>query len=282
MTARPRASATPPFYVSIACWIDLLGYGRMMSDAGFDPVSSESKIAVARLRRFHRLVAQHSSSRFPTVVMNDGAVAYRDLDYLSAERTMPFLLTAWRLFKAVNEERGRGQAGARMVIATGFRMKGRRAGGESEAARRRAIVSSVADGSLTLERAIERAARGSSYFDVVPQLQANFAFTAAYLAEQSGKEGGLPGANCYVDLQLFSGTVPYLQIGRPIHWDHKDLELARFFAPVLDLNIWGRADDHSGARTGLEIAYALAEQEDLAPVLETYLRAARTLKSKKR
>ncbi|WP_171946452.1 hypothetical protein [Hyphomicrobium sp. CS1GBMeth3] len=42
-----------PFQVSVACWIDLLGYGRMISEAGFNPLHPKAKDAIKRIRRFH-------------------------------------------------------------------------------------------------------------------------------------------------------------------------------------------------------------------------------------
>jgi hypothetical protein len=33
-----RNSATFPFQTSAACWIDLLGYGRMIAEADFNPL----------------------------------------------------------------------------------------------------------------------------------------------------------------------------------------------------------------------------------------------------
>lgn len=229
---------TPPFYTSIACWIDLLGYGEMISRAQFSPIHPEAKSAIGRLRRFHRIVAEHSSSRFPTLVINDGAVGYRDLDYLSNDRTLPFLQNALRLFERVNAERSDDQAGARMVIAAGFRMKGRRPG-------------------------------GAVHFDVVPQLQANFAFTAAYLAEGSGSDGGLPGANCYVDMSLFGQTSPAVRLGPSIPWHHKKLDLRRDFAPLLGIDALGNTNP-ADVRTGYEVACALAQEADVQIALRLY------------
>ena len=264
----------PPFYTSIACWIDLLGYGRMISRARFSPTHAEAKSAIDRLRRFHRLVADHSSSRFPTFVINDGAVAYRDLSYISHDRTLPFLHNAWRLFEAVNAERDAGQAGARMVVAAGFRMSGRRAGGENEAARRRELVQSVERGERSIEQAVESAARGAAYFDVIPQLQANFAFTTAYLAEDSGSEGGLPGAHCYVDQSLFGNGSCGIDFGQTIAWRHPDLDLRRDFAPIM------KADERStstaaGIRTGYEVASALTGEVEVHTALRAHIEEAR-------
>jgi len=118
-----------PFQVAVACWIDLLGYGSMIADAEFNPLHPEAKQAIARIRTFHEIVAQHSARYFPTLVMNDGAVAYRDLSLRSRSVTHDFLIRAWKLFEAIKaEDRKHGHPGARMVLCCGFRMRGRRAG----------------------------------------------------------------------------------------------------------------------------------------------------------
>ena len=93
-----RKSATFPFQTSAACWIDLLGYGRMIADADFNPLHYKAKEALARLRRFHAIVASHSGRYFPTLVMNDGAAAYRDLSMRTRSVTHDFLVRAWNLF----------------------------------------------------------------------------------------------------------------------------------------------------------------------------------------
>lgn len=193
-----------PFQTAITCWIDLLGYGRMMSDAGFNPLSAASGVAIRRLRRFHRLVAEHSRRAFPTLVMNDGAVGYRDLSYRTRWVTYEFLQDSWRLFQAINAaEVADGNPGARMVIATGFRMRGRRDGLDAVSIAFKDIIQKVRDEKITLEQAIGRASRIRSTFDIIPQLQANFAFTKAYRAEQAGSKAGLGGPNCFVDLSVF-------------------------------------------------------------------------------
>lgn len=57
-------SASYPFQVSIACWIDLLGYGGMIAAADFNPLHAKSKEALKRLRDFHKIVASHSARHF--------------------------------------------------------------------------------------------------------------------------------------------------------------------------------------------------------------------------
>jgi hypothetical protein len=63
------------FHVAVACWVDLLGYGSMISRAGFNPLHPDARQALVRTQAFHTIVAEHSARHFPTLVMNDGAVA---------------------------------------------------------------------------------------------------------------------------------------------------------------------------------------------------------------
>ena len=93
-TPKVAKSLSFPFQISVACWIDLLGYGRMISEAAFNPLDARAKIALKRLSRFHEIVASHSNRYFPTLALNDGAVAYRDLSLRSRSVTHDFLVRA--------------------------------------------------------------------------------------------------------------------------------------------------------------------------------------------
>ncbi|HEX8625583.1 MAG TPA: hypothetical protein VF782_10950 [Allosphingosinicella sp.] len=91
-----------------------------------------------------------------------------------------------------------------MVIAAGFRLRGRalqRSAMRGEFVKQ--LLRRYAEGKISTEEAITTASKFGSPFDIVPHLQANFAFTKCYIAEQSGTEGGLPGPACYVDGVLF-------------------------------------------------------------------------------
>ena len=81
-----------PFQVSICAWVDLLGYGAEIKEAGYNPLDPKAKAAVKRIRHFHQVVADHSLRDFPTLVMNDGATAYRDLSYRTRWTTYDFRL----------------------------------------------------------------------------------------------------------------------------------------------------------------------------------------------
>src|SRR5215469_632845 len=83
------------FQVCAVCWFDLLGYGAMIADADFNPLHPKASEALARLRRFHAIVALNSGRSFRTLVMNDGAAAYRDLSLRGSDATLDFLERCW-------------------------------------------------------------------------------------------------------------------------------------------------------------------------------------------
>jgi hypothetical protein len=256
-----------PFQVAVTAWIDLLGYGGMIASADFNPLHPKAKEALDRLRSFHQIVADHSTRHFPTLVMNDGAVAYRDLSFRSKSNTFDFLSRAWRLFQEINAtESAHGMPGARLVLASGFRVLGRRAG--IDATHLRSIISRAKAGELGIEEAVREAARITPKFDIVPQLQANFAFTKAYVAEASGSAGGLPGPNFYVDLSLFDGTPSgWIELGPPIHWSGR-LSLACDYAQILELEALGLpAGGPSDIRDGLQVAQHLAHDPNVLDAL---------------
>ncbi|MDM9645558.1 hypothetical protein [Rhizobium sp. S163] len=227
-----------PFQVSVACWIDLLGYGSMIAEAGFSPLRPKAAQALKRLRRFHEIVASHSVRHFPTLVMNDGAVAYRDLSLRSRSNTHDFLNRAWKLFVDIRQSELRdGYPGARLVLASGYRMRGRRAGMDASAGHFESLMKRYNQGNITADRAIREAASIRPAFDIVPQLQANFAFTKAYVAESAGSAGGLPGANFYVDMALFQGRPTWLHLGPEIEWSHPRLGLKATFSSLIDIPI---------------------------------------------
>ena len=61
-------------------------------------------------------------------------------------------------------------------------------------------------------------------FDIVPELQANFTFTRAYVAELTGSAGGLQGTNFFVDLSIFDRPIPdWIELGPTIDWSHQTL-----------------------------------------------------------
>jgi len=169
-----------PFKVAIVGWIDLLGYGDMIADVGYNPITNQAKKPINRLRAFHRIIAEHSARNFRTLVLNDGAVAYRDLSLRGSANTVDFFCRAWELFDAVRSSEIRnGFAGARMVVAPGLRAKGSRRAIDYTSGHLDSILQRMADGIISADQAVREAAAIEKYFDVLPQLQANDALSKA-------------------------------------------------------------------------------------------------------
>lgn len=258
-----------PFQLSIVAWVDLLGYGSMISEAGFNPLHSKAAAAIKRLRAFHECVATHSMKRFPTLVMNDGAVAYRDLSLRSRSVTYDFIIRAWQMFSAIRDlENAAGHPGPRMIIATGFRMRGRRAGIDAVSAQLDSIFTRHGAGLISTEQAIKEASQANRYFDIIPALQANFAFSKAYVADANGKSGGLGGANCFIDLTIFKNSPSCFKLGPTINWQSTTLSLSAAFASVISVpKLKHTQGGPIDVRDGLEIAQHLAGNTDILTTL---------------
>jgi hypothetical protein len=229
-----RAGALP-FQISLACWVDLLGYGRMIGAAGLNPVAEQAKEAISRLRAFHRIVAEHSGRHFRTLVLNDGAVAYRDLSMRTNAVTHDFLSRSFALFEAIAASEARNDwPGPRMVLSAGLRGRGSRRAIDGSARQVDIILRRLADGELDPQQAVREAASIQRYSDLVPQLQANFAFTKAYVAESSGSAAGLGGSHCFVDTALFiEGQPPaWIDAGPVIEFAEPRLSIACGFVPI--------------------------------------------------
>jgi hypothetical protein len=262
--------------VAVVCWIDLLGYGAMIAEADFNPLRLKASDAVRRLRRFHEIVASHSGREFPTLVMNDGAAAYRDLSLRSREPSYDFLMSAWDLFQEIKrDENEKELPGARLVLATGFRMHGRRTGLDAKAAHLKSVMQRFKSGDIAAEEAIREAANIRQSFDIIPHLQANFAFTKAYVAESTGKGGGLAGPNFFVDLALFDSPTPeWVVAGKTVRWSHTRLRMSASFAPILALHPNGKFKGYPhGIRDGLQVAAHLSGDPEVLKALRAAQKA---------
>lgn len=276
-----------PFQVSICCWVDLLGYGAEIRAADYNPLHPQAKAAANRIRQFHQVVANHSARTFPTLVMNDGAAAYYDLSYRTRWPTYDFVQRAFRLFEDIGvTESALGEPGARMVIAAGFRLRGRVS--QSNVLRGqyvKSLLSRVETGEISVQTAVTRASQFRRTFDLIPHLQANFAFTRAYVAEQSGTDGGLPGPACYVDGLLFDSQVvsqDYLKLGKEVCWKSDKYGMAANFHELQKVRLARQTEVVSGTprhhgpegfRDALEVAQLLTGDANVLSAL----RDARTM-----
>lgn len=162
---RKGGSSSLPFKVAIVGWIDLLGYGNMIADVDYNPIADQAKRPINRLRTFHRIVAEHSARNFRTLVLNDGAVAYRDLSLRGSANTVDFFCRAWDLYSAVQSSEIRnGFAGARMVVAPGLRAKGSRRAIDCTSGHLDSILRRMADGTAPDMRTRGVLASGSACY----------------------------------------------------------------------------------------------------------------------
>jgi hypothetical protein len=267
-----RKGAAFPFQVSVVCWVDLLGYGAMIAEAGFNPLHDKAIDAMKRLLAFHHIVASKSNRYLPMLVMNDAAVSYRDLSLRSRSVTFDFLCRCWDLFGAIREaERQAEFPGARMVIAAGFRIRAKPKNSASATSHFDSILNRLDAGVVSTRQAISEALRVRQSFGLVPELQANFAFTKAYVAEQSGSQGGLSGARCFVDLSLFK-DVPssWLESDEQVNWKQDRLGLSATFLPVRTLRIKKHPEGGpTEIRDALEIAQYLTRDINVLKVLRS-------------
>ena len=82
----------------IVAWVDLLGYGSMLKECGFDPTSKSAKKAVKRLEQFNKTSLKHANLHFPLLQMNDGIATWRELSFRTKSVTQDFLARSIEFF----------------------------------------------------------------------------------------------------------------------------------------------------------------------------------------
>ena len=212
--------------VYLVGWIDLLGYGSMLRDCGFDPSAENAKSAINRLELFHSTLYEESDRLMPIMQINDGAVMWRELSLRTHSVTFDFLKRAIHLFERVNAaDLGAGYYGARMVLATGLHMKMGRSGvAEKTKERVQWLIQEIEAGEKDIKTALYEAASSTSFFNNTPSLQANFAFSKAYIAEGQGSNAGFKGNHLFIDTAIFPEKVPdWLTFDETVHWEYPGL-----------------------------------------------------------
>ena len=246
--------------VTIACWFDLYAYGGELEVACFDPSHIAASKPLRRLRAFQRIVRENSSTKFPTLVINDGAAAQTNIEESKSDKAWLFLKRCWKLYsEATDLDIRAGGLGLRAVIATGLRAKGARAGIDAEEEAHTAIIDSLVRGEIDRDEAVSQACKVRRVFDIFPTLQANFAFTRAYEAESSGKMGGFPGPKLYLDTTLFSKGVPDWIVGSPPKlWRPDKRSLSTSFIAVDSILKVDDSKARTSLRTGEELRSLLS------------------------
>jgi hypothetical protein len=265
-TTQPKTSigSKRSVEVSICLWIDLLGYGSMLRCDGFDVTKSSTKKAVERLFRFQDIVAKHSMKLFPTVVLNDGCVAYRDLSPRSKSVTYDFLKRAYELHSEINAiESSENLPGVRSILAVGLRhrrLSDRKTNLISGVGAR--LIESEKNNKQTTEQAILAALSSRSSYDLIPELQANFAFTKAYLADCAGKKGGFEGPNFFVDANMIPDDPPtWLKIKKTIELNEEGI--GGNFYQLTDIDAIPNSSKDYSLLDAFEVAVNITKSEDV-------------------
>jgi hypothetical protein len=153
--------------------MDLLGYGGTINEGGFDPAHPKVRKPLSRLYSFQRIVSKNSSGGFPTLVMNDGAVAHSNVENIRSDKVWRFIERCWTLYNEATAVDARaGGPGLRAVIVVGLRAKGGNRGIIAQEDALTVIIDSLASGEINRDTAVAEARKVRRIFDIVPQLQA--------------------------------------------------------------------------------------------------------------
>lgn len=254
--------------ISACLWMDLLGYGDMLRKVRFDLTTDGAHTAISRLFQFQEIVAKHSEKLFTTVLLNDGCVAFRDLSPRTKSVTHDFLNRAYRLHEEINEsEKMSGFPGVRSVLAVGFRH--RRA---SENFTKmingygKFLIEKVETKEITAKEAIIKALVVKPPFDQLPDLQANFAFTKAYLADHVGTKGGFGGPNFFVDQNMLPEPTPDWMT-YDVTPELKEDGIGGIFLRVTSMKRFALNEENKDLLDAFEIAERLTGSADIASKL---------------
>lgn len=270
--ARTAKGSMRKVEVSCVAWVDLLGYGSLIKESGFNPANKNANVAIERLDRLHQCVSELSNRYLPTLAMNDGIIVFRDLSPRSHNVTYDFLTRCVDLFNRINQVdiKELGHPGARMVVSPGFRVR-RNLSFETHLfeGRGRRIKEKFVAGEISAEQAINEALKARQYFDSTPELQGNFALTRAYLAESSGSKAGFSGANCFIDLSLFSSPKPeWISFSKIVPWSTDGIDAEFGCLESID-KIKARKTRNAGVLDAFDVAINLSKDTEIEKKLRS-------------
>lgn len=226
-----------PVEISGVAWIDLLGYGAMLRKARFDPTHPDAEAAVYRLRLFQKTAAKHAFRHMQALIINDGVAYVRELSPRTSASTFDFLKRINEAYLDINSvDNEHGHPGARMVVATGPRM---RIDGVTKycSGHLKSIILRWKQNKISAKQAIQESFKSLPITGSVTQLQANFAFTRAYLAESSGSKGGFGGPNLFVDHCFFDDPPPeWLGVKKSVAFNTEGINASFFQVDQIAIN----------------------------------------------
>jgi hypothetical protein len=191
--------------------------------------------------------------------MNDGAAAYCSLGLAPNDTLLKFILQCWKLYcEATATDIAIGGSGLRGVIALGLRAKGSARGMDAQNEAFTRIIEDFSAARVDKAEAIRRARRIRRDFDIVPQLQANFAFARAYEAETTA---GLAAPNLYLDTLAFRSGVPnWIEITGTHPWKSRLPSLSTTFVALKNVREIAVDEALTTLRSGRELKSFLQRQ----------------------
>jgi hypothetical protein len=205
------------------------------------------------LRQFQQTAAKAAMRHLQALVVNDGVAYVRQLSPRSRSVGFDFLNRVYAIHQEVNSlEKNAGNPGARMIVAVGPRL---RIGDVTQIRQGHlaSILRRVEEGTLTSQQAIREAFRSTPVTGGIEELQANFAFTKAFLADQDGSAAGLGGPRCFVDSAIFSSQPTWLSIGEIVKWSTPGLTGEFFEVKGIDVTAAGK-DLYASVRDADQLA----------------------------
>jgi hypothetical protein len=242
--------------ISGVAWLDLLGYGDMLRKTRFNPTDPMALAAIRRLKMFQKIAAAHATRHVRAMIINDGVAYVRELSPRGSFATYEFLAQVHKAFEAVNTaEHQVGQIGARMIVAAGPRLHVLESLNPN-ISHLRSILNRLNAAKITPQQAVMEA------FNVVAptgsqlSLQANFAFTKAFLADKDGSRAGFKGPKCFIDKEFFHSLPSWISSKKTIAWSTEGMDGDFFEIESLNPEE-GLITSYSGLRNAVEIAASL-------------------------
>jgi hypothetical protein len=196
----------------------------MLKEVGFTPSSELAQKAVSRLKTFQNIAASTTKRLVRALIINDGVALVRELSPRSRGVTFDFVARVFDVHRKINAaDFESGHPGAHLVLAVGPRLRMPDTI-NPERMRLANILRRLREDSLPAEQAVQEAFRCVQVAGQVPELQANFAFTTACLADQAGEKEGLSGPRFFLGSQDFDSPPPsWISVESTITWSERGL-----------------------------------------------------------
>jgi hypothetical protein len=242
--------------ISGVAWIDLLGYGAMLRPVRFNPSDASAQLAVHRLQEFHSIALQHVNRSLRALIVNDGIAFVREMSPRSRSVTFDFVAGVFDAFQAINaKDLSEGHPGARCIAAAGARLRTEEPM-KLNPIKLSSILTRHSEGAISCEQAISEAFAYGPIAGASVPLQANFAFTKAYLADASGSKAGFRGPRFFLDAAFCLAEPSWFDVGDRVEWEVEGMSGKFLELKSID-RVAAGVSGHCHMRNAAEIAQSL-------------------------